>query len=147
MGQHNGDFFRTCRFGGFHKEDVMQYIESFEQLRHAQQELMEQRERLLRESRQEQLRWMEAARLQRRRSNAANQVQRELEQFKKQLEAAQETVAQVEHENTFLREKIRVLEEAPNKIEPAVIPLEQLTFQLFLDNLDEEEGEFGVVEM
>jgi len=139
MGQHKGDYFRTARKGGFHKEDVMQYIEQLEKKRYEGQQLLHERERLLRESRQEQLRWMETARLQRRRGSAANQVQRELEQFQKQLEQAKKIVAEVDRENDFLREKIRVLEEIPNKVEPASVPLEQLTFALFLESLGEDD--------
>ena len=148
MAQHNGDYFRTARFGGFHKEDVMEYIEGLERRLHEQTQTQQEREELLREARQEQLRWMDAARLQRRRGSAANQVQQELKQFQRQLAQAQEMLAEIERENHFLREKIHVLENDTIKEEPASIPLEQLTFKLFLDHLDDgEDGEdFGVVE-
>lgn len=139
MAQYDGDYFRTVRFGGFHKEDVMRYIEGLEQRLHDQCLAQLEREKLLREARQDQLRWMEAARLQRRRSAAANQVQQELAQFQRQLAAAQELLASIERENGFLRERIRVLEEGPFKEEPASVPLEQLTFRLFLEDLDDED--------
>ena len=137
MAQHKGDYFRTARFGGFHKEDVMQYIEGLERRLHEQAQAQEARDALLKEARQQQLRWMDAARLQRRRGSAANQVQQELEQFQRQLEQAQEMLAEIERENHFLREKIHVLEDDTIKEEPASIPLEQLTFELFLEGLDE----------
>ena len=124
----------------------MQYIESLEQRRHEQMQRMDQLKGLLRESRQQQLRWMKAARLQKRRNHAANQVQRALEQFEKQLAQAQKIVAEVDRENDFLREKIRLLEEIPNKEEPAVVPLDQLTFELFLDGLEEDEEELEAKE-
>ena len=137
MAQQNGDFFRTVRFGGFHKGDVMQFIEALQQQLHAQAQAGQAAQRLLRESRQAQLRWAAAARLQRRRSAAANHVRQALAQFQRELGAAQAMAAQIERENHFLREKIRLLEELPNKEEPASVPLEQLTFELFLASLDE----------
>ena len=140
MAQTQGDYFRTVRFGGFHKEDVMQYIEGLERRLHEQRQAQEEQDRLLRESRRGQLRWMDAARLQRRRSAAANQVRQELAQFQRQLASAQALLAEIERENGFLRERIRVLEEAPNKVEPASVPLEQLTFEFFLEGLEEELG-------
>ena len=148
MAQKSGDYFRTVRFGGFHKEDVMRYIEALELRLHEQAQAQQARDGLLRESRREQLRWMDAARLARRRSAAAIQVRQELGAFERQLAAAQELLAEIERENRFLREKIHVLEDGPIKEEPASVPLEQLTFKLFLDDLeDEDDGEFGYLEI
>jgi len=147
MAQQDGDFFRNSRFGGFHKEDVMQYIEGLKQRLHEQTQLHQACDARLRESRQEQLRWMDAARLQRRRGSAANQVRQELRQFQRELAQAHEMLAEIERENHFLREKIHVLEDDTVKEEPASIPLEQLTFKLFLDSLEEEDDEdYGVTE-
>gem|GEM_PF-2266246 len=139
MGKDKGDYFRTTRFGGYDKKDVMQYIERLERRLHEQVQAQEARNELLKKSRQQQLRWMDAARLQRRRGSAANQVQQELEQFQRQLEQAQEMLAEIERENHFLREKIHVLEDDTIKEEPASIPLTQLTFELFLEGLVEED--------
>ena len=144
MAQQDGDFFRGSRFGGFHKEDVMQYIEGLKQRLHEQALHQQALDAQLKQSRREQLRWMDAARLQRRRGSAASQVRQELRQFQRQLEQAQEMLAEIERENHFLREKIHVLETDTVKEEPASVPLEQLTFKLFLDSLDDED--FGVVE-
>ena len=144
MAQKDGDFFRTVRFGGFHKGDVMQYIEGLEQRLHEQKQLQGERDELLRISRREQLRWMDAARLQRKRSAAANQVQQELLAFERQLAAAQDMLAEIERENSFLRGKIRALEEGPHKEEPASVPLEQLTWKLFLEDLEDGEDETEV---
>ena len=102
---------------------------------HAQSQATEQERARLREARQALLRWMAAARLERRRSRAAQEVRRELAAFEEQLAAAQALALEIEKENHFLRERIRVLEEEP-KVEPPIVPLEQLTFQLFLDELD-----------
>ena len=149
MAQKDGDYFRTARFGGFHKADVMRYIEEQGGRLKEQALALEELRRQLRESRREQLRWMDAARLQRKRSAAAQQVQRELLQFQRQLDAAQALAAEIERENFFLRERIRLLEE-PIKTEPPSVPLEQLTFKLFLegiDGLEDEEDEFGVTAM
>jgi len=143
MAQKNGDYFRTARFGGFHKGDVMQYIEALELRLQEQRQLQCARETLLRAARREQLRWMDAARTERRRSAAANRVQQELAAFQRQLAAAQDMLAEIERENSFLRSKIRALEEGPNKVEPASVPLEQLTWKLFLEDL--EDGEDIVV--
>jgi len=139
LGKDKGDYFRTTRFGGYDKKDVMQYIERLERRLHEQVQAQEARNELLKKSRQQQLRWMDAARLQRRRGSAANQVQQELEQFQRQLEQAQEMLAEIERENHFLREKIHVLEDDTIKEEPASIPLTQLTFELFLEGLVEED--------
>jgi len=138
--QQHGDFFRAARFGGFHKDDVMRYIEDLEQRLHAQSQATEQERARLREARRALLRWMAAARLERRRSLAAQEVRRELALFEEQLAAAQALAGEIEKENHFLRERIRVLEEEP-KVEPPGVPLEQLTFQLFLDELDKLDGE------
>ena len=134
----DGDYFRTARFGGFHKEDVMRYIEEQGGRLRAQSGALEALRGQLKEARREQLRWMSAARLQRKRSALSQQVQRELAQFRRQLGAAQALTAEVERENFFLREKIRVLEEEPVKTEPPIVPLEQLTFERFLENLGED---------
>jgi len=137
MARKDGDYFRTARFGGFRKEDVMQYIEA-QQLRLRDQDLaLGEKDRLLRDARRGQLRWMDAARQQRKRGAAANQVQQALTQFQRQLDAAQTLAAEIERENFFLRERIRLLEEAPLKVEPPSVPLEQLTFRRFLEDLDE----------
>jgi len=152
MAHKDGDYFRTVRFGGFHKADVMRYIEEQGARLKEQGRALEELRRQLRESRQEQLRWMDAARLQRKRSAAAQQVGRELLQFQRQLDAAQALAAEIERENFFLRERIRLLEE-PIRTEPPSVPLEQLTFKLFLqgiegiEDLEDEEDEFGVTEM
>ena len=146
MAQKDGDYFRTARFGGFHKADVMRYIEEQGERLKDQAQALEELRRQLRESRREQLRWMDAARLQRGRSAAAQQVKRELLQFQRQLDAAQALAAEIERENFFLRERIRLLEE-PIKTEPPSVPLEQLTFKLFLEDLEDGEDEFGVTEM
>ena len=137
MAQKQGDYFRTVRFGGFHKEDVMRYIETLERRLHEQAKAQEEQDQLRRRARREQLRWMSAARLERRRSAAANCVRQELARFQRQLDTAQTLLAEIERENTFLREKIRVLEEEPSKEEPASVPLEQLTWKLFLEGLDD----------
>jgi len=137
MAQKQGDYFRTVRFGGFHKEDVMRYIEGLERRLHEQALAGEQRDALLREARREQLRWMGEARLQRRRCAAANQVRQELARFQKQLAAAQDLLDEIERENIYLRGRVRAIDEAPVKEEPARVPLEQLTFKLFLEDLDD----------
>jgi len=141
MAQKNGDFFRTARFGGFNKADVMQYIEALEQRLHGQSQAMEALSVQLRESRAAQLRWMEEARQQRRRGAAANQVQRELAQFQKQLGAAQALTAEVEKENAYLREQVRQQEEASAAVEAPSVPLEQLTFRLFMEDLEGEDND------
>jgi chromosome segregation ATPase len=142
----DGDYFRTARFGGFHKADVMRYIEEQGGRLREQARALEELREQLRESRREQLRWMDAARQHRKRSAAAQQVQRELQQFQRKLDAAQALAAEIERENFFLRERIRLLEE-PIKTEPPSVPLEQLTFRLFLEGMEEieepEEGEDG----
>jgi len=140
MTQKHGDFFRTARFGGFHKEDVMRYIEDLERRVHAQAQDMALQQARLREERRRLLRWMGAARLERRRGAAARKVRQELDAFQAQLAAAQALAEEIERENHFLRARIRVLEEDP-KVEPPSVPLEQLSFQLFLDELDKLEGE------
>ena len=138
--RQHGDFFRTARFGGFHKEDVMRYIEDLERRVHAQSQDAKAAQTQLRETRRSLLRWMAAARLERRRGETAREVRRELSVFEERLAAAQALAEEIERENHFLRQRIRVLEEDP-KVEPPSVPLEQLTFQLFLDELDEMEGE------
>ncbi|MCL1952576.1 MAG: hypothetical protein FWF60_07085 [Oscillospiraceae bacterium] len=141
MAQKNGDFFRTARFGGFNKADVMQYIEALEKRLHEQTQALEALSALLREARAAQLRWMEEARQQRRRGAAANLVQRELAQFRKRLDAAQALTAEVEKENVYLREQVRQQTEAPAAVEPPRVPLEQLTFRLFLEDLEGGDGD------
>jgi len=141
MAQKNGDFFRTARFGGFNKADVMQYIEALEQRLHEQSQAMEALSAQLRGSRAAQLRCMEDARLQRRRVSAANQVRRELAQFQERLDAAQALTAEVEKENAYLREQLRHQDDAPLTIEPPVVPLEQLTFRLFMEDLEGEDND------
>ncbi|MDR2753230.1 MAG: hypothetical protein LBB50_02855 [Oscillospiraceae bacterium] len=143
MARKDGDFFRTVHIGGFHKSDVMRYIEQQEQRLHGQTQVIAGKERQLCAARREQLRWMHTARWQRQRSAAADRVQRELRDFQRQLAAAQVLTEEVEHENYFLREKIRALEESPIKEEPPSVPLEQLTFQYFLEELEGEEGDTG----
>ena len=149
MAQKNGDFFRTARFGGFNKEDVMQYIEALEKRLHECSRAMEALSARLREARAAQLRWMVEARQQRRRGAAASQVRRELAQFQKRLDAAQALTAEVEKENAYLRERVRQQEEAPPAA-PPVVPLEQLTFRLFMEDLegdDNDPGEFSYLEI
>jgi len=141
MAQHNGDFFRTARFGGFNKADVMQYIEALEQRLHGQAQAMEALSAHLRDARAAQLRWMEEARQQRRRGAAANQVQRELAQFQRRLDAAQAATAEVEKENAYLREQVRQQEDAPATIEAPSVPLEQLTFRLFMEDLEGDDND------
>jgi len=139
----DGDYFRTARFGGFHKEDVMRYIEEQGGRLREQGGALEAMRGQLKEARREQLRWMSAARLQRKRSALSHQVQRELQQFQRQLDAAQALAVEIDRENHFLRERIRLLEE-PDKTEPPIVPLEQLTFKLFLEDLEEEDFMDGV---
>ena len=141
MAQKNGDFFRTARFGGFHKADVMQYIEALEQRLHEQAQAMAEQAAHLREARAAQLRWMDEVRLQRRRVSAANLVRRELARFQRQLDSAQALTAEVEKENAYLREQIRQQEAAPATIEAPSVPLEQLTFRLFMEDLDGEDND------
>ncbi|MDR0531992.1 MAG: hypothetical protein LBG83_08010 [Oscillospiraceae bacterium] len=136
MSTRKGDYFRTVRFGGFHREDVMQYIEALEQRYQAQGHALEEQTRRLKEARSGLLRWMGAARLERRRGLAARQVQRELDAFQRQLQAAQTLAQEIEDENRFLRKRIRVLEDEP-RVEPPSVPLEQLTFELFLEGLED----------
>jgi len=131
-----GDFFRTA-VAGFHKDDVLQYIESLEIRLHEQTLLTAQRAQQLRQARQRQLDWMAAARLQRRRSAGSDDVAQQLEQFAGKLEETQRIVAQVDRENSFLREKIRLLELDPS-IEPPLLPMEQLTLTWLLGDDDEE---------
>ena len=141
--QHHGDFFRTAHFGGFNKEDVMRYIEGLEQRIHAQAQDQAAAQTQLREARRGLLRWMGAARLERRRGETAREVRRELEAFQEQLGAAQALAEEIEKENQFLRQRIRILEEDP-KVEPPSVPLEQLTFRLFMEGLEDlEDGEDG----
>jgi hypothetical protein len=142
MAQKDGDYFRTARFGGFHKADVMRYIEEQGRRLQEQAQALEGLRVQLRGARREQLRWMDAARLQRGRSAAAQRVKRELSLFQRQLDAAQALTAEVERENHYLRERIRLLEE-PIKTEPPSIPLEQLTFELFIEGLEDEKEESG----
>ena len=141
MAQKDGDYFRTVRFGGFHKADVMQYIEALEQRLHEQSLAMENQSGLLRDARAAQLRWIEETRHQRKRAAAANLVQRELAQFRKRLDAAQAATAEVEKENAYLREQVRQQEEPPPAVEAPSIPLEQLTFRLFMEDLEGEDGD------
>jgi len=141
MAQKNGDYFRTARFGGFNKADVMRYIEALEQRLHEQSQAMEAGAALLRDARGAQLRWMEEARQQRRRATAAGQVRRELTQFQKRLDAAQAATAEVEKENAYLREQVRAQQEAPATIEAPSVPLEQLTFRLFMEDMEGEDND------
>jgi len=141
MAQKKGDYFRTARFGGFNKADVMRYIEALEQRLHGQSQAMEAGAARLREARAAQLRWMEEARRQRRRGAAAAQVGRELAQFQKRLDAAQAATLEVEKENAYLREQVRAQQEAPATIEPPGVPLEQLTFRLFIEDLEGEDND------
>jgi len=141
MAQKNGDYFRTARFGGFNKADVMQYIEALEQRLHGQSQAMEAGAARLRDARAAQLHWMDEVRLYRRHVSAANQVRRELAQFQKHLDAAQAAAAEVEKENAYLREQLRQQQEAPATIEPPSVPLEQLTFRLFLEDLEDEDSD------
>jgi len=141
MAQQGGDFFRTARFGGFHKADVMRYIEALEQRLHEQAQSMQAQSAQLRESRAAQLRWMEEARQQRRRGAAVNLVQRELSQFQRRLDAAQAATAEVEKENAYLREQVRQQEEPRAAIEPPSVPLEQLTFRLFMEDLEGDDND------
>ena len=138
--QNQGDYFRTARFGGFRKEDVMQYIEALERRMHAKTQEVDQARRQLRDTNKGLLRWMAAARLERRRGQAARRVSLELEAFQRELAEAQALAEEIEKENHFLRERIRVLEEDP-KVEPPSVPLEQLTFRLFIDGIDDLNGE------
>jgi hypothetical protein len=140
MAKKDGDFFRTARFGGFRKADVMRYIEEQAERLHTQALSLEELRRQLRESRREQLRWMDAARQQRKRGALFNQVKLELRQFQRQLDAARALTAEVERENHFLREHVR-LPEDQIKAEPPIVPLEQLTFEWFLKNLEDEGDE------
>jgi len=140
MAQKHGDYFRTARFGGFHKEDVMRYIEDLERRIHAQAQELALQQARLREERRLLLRWMGAARLEHRRGAAAREVRRALGAFQERLAEAQALAGEIEKENRFLRARIRVLEEDP-KVEPPSVPLEQLTFQLFLDELDKLESD------
>ena len=140
MAQKNGDFFRTARFGGFNKADVMQYIEALEQRLHEQSQAAQALSAQLREARAAQLRWMDEVRLYRRRVSAASQVGRELAQFQKRLDAAQALTAEVEKENAYLREQVRQQEEPPTIAAP-VVPLEQLTFRLFMEDLEGEDND------
>ena len=141
MVQKNGDYFRTARFGGFNKADVMRYIEALEQRLHDRSQAMEALSARLREAHGAQLRWMEEARQQRRRAAAAGQVRRELAQFQRRLDAAQAATAEVEKENAYLRERVRSQEEAPVKVEAPGVPLEQLTFRLFMEDLEGEDND------
>lgn len=136
--RHDGDFFRSAHFGGFNKEDVMRYIENLERRSYQQAQDHAAAQKRLREARRGLLRWMAAARLERRRGETARAVRRELEAFQERLAQAQALAEEIERENHFLRQRIRVLEEDP-RVEPPGVPLEQLTFQLFLDALDEAE--------
>ncbi|MDR1927049.1 MAG: hypothetical protein LBQ33_00230 [Oscillospiraceae bacterium] len=137
MKQKNGDFFRTARFGGFRKEDVMCYIERLETKLHAQQQASETFAARLRAARRERLRAREELVLLRRQAESARQVRLELGQFQKQLEAAQALCEEIERENIHLRKRVRLLEQ-PQPEEQEGLPLEQLTFRLFLEDLDEE---------
>ncbi len=141
MAQQSGDYFRSARFGGFHKADVMQFIEELEQRLHEQTQAMDELSEKLKEARKAQLRWMEDARQQRKRSAAANLVQRELTQFQRRLDAAQELTAEVEKENIYLREQVRAQEDgSAAPLEAPSVPLEQLTFRLFIDDEEEEDS-------
>ena len=104
---------------------------------HTQTRLTQETNRQLRDARKGLLHWMAAARLERRRGAAAREVARELAAFGEQLNAAQALAEEIEQENHFLRERIRVLEEDP-KVEPPSVPLEQLTFRLFIDGIEDE---------
>jgi len=104
---------------------------------HIQAQDVEQANRRLRDARRQLLRWMARARLERKRGAAARQVARELAAFEQELSAAQALAEEIEKENRFLRERIRVLEEEP-KVEAPSVPLEQLTFRLFIDGIDDE---------
>jgi len=141
MAQKDGDYFRVARLGGFRKDDVMAFVEQLQRQLHEQSCLQKERDKLLREARRGQLRWMNAARQQHKRGSAAAQVAQELVHFQRQLIQAQGMLAEIERENYFLREKIRVLEEDPKPEETASVPLDQLTFQLFLDSLGLGDGE------
>ena len=114
----------------------MRYIEELEQRRHAQAQETARAARRLTEARKALLRWMAAARLERRRGETAREVGRALETFRQQLQQAQALAEEIERENHFLRERIRVLEEDP-KVEPPSVPLDQLTFARFLESLEE----------
>jgi len=132
-----GDFFRS-QVGGFHKEDVLQYIEALELRMHMQAQATQRRTAQLRKARQHQLDWMTAARLQRRRHAAGDEVTLQLAEFAHKLEDTQKIVAEVERENSFLREKIRLLEMDP-VIQAPVVPMEQLTLTWLLGDDDDDE--------
>ncbi|MCL2195844.1 MAG: hypothetical protein FWB76_07845 [Oscillospiraceae bacterium] len=129
-----GDFFRS-QVGGFHKDDVLQYIEALEQRMHLQAQTTQRRTKQLRLARQRQLDWMTAARLQRRRHAAGDEVAQQLAEFANKLEDTQKIVAEVDRENHFLREKIRLLEMDP-VIQAPIVPMEQLTLAWLLDEED-----------
>ena len=133
-----GDFFRS-QVGGFHKEDVLQYIERLELRMHMQAQTTQRRSEQLRQARQRQLEWMAAARLQRRRHAAGDEVTQQLAEFATKLEETQRIMAEVDRENSFLREKIRLMEMEP--VTEAVIPMEQLTLRWLIGDEDEEEDE------
>ncbi|MCL2530842.1 MAG: hypothetical protein FWE40_01630 [Oscillospiraceae bacterium] len=134
-----GDFFRS-QVGGFHKDDVLQYIEALEQRMHLQAQATQRRTEQLRQARQRQRHWMAAARLQRRRHAAGDEVTQQLAEFARKLEDTQKIVAEVDRENSFLREKIRLLEMDP-VIQAPVVPMEQLTLQWLLSDDDDDNEE------
>ncbi|MCL2445828.1 MAG: hypothetical protein FWD06_03560 [Oscillospiraceae bacterium] len=132
-----GDFFRT-QMNGFHKEDVLQYIEALELRMHMQMQTTQRRTAQLRQARQRQVDWMTAARLQRRRHAAGDEVAQQLAEFAQKLEDTQKIVAEVDRENHFLREKIRLLEMDP-VIQAPIVPMEQLTLNWLLGDDEEDE--------
>ncbi|MDR2647822.1 MAG: hypothetical protein LBB67_06855 [Oscillospiraceae bacterium] len=137
MQRKNGDYFRTVRFGGFHKTDVMQYIETLETRLHAQQQQTQVLGDTAHDMRAQWLRALREVRVLRRRVSQQREFRQQLQEFQQQLLAAQALTDEIERENVHLRKRIRLLEE-PLPPEQEGMPLEQLTFKLFLDDLDED---------
>ncbi|MCL2106931.1 MAG: hypothetical protein FWH26_07760 [Oscillospiraceae bacterium] len=147
MKQNNGDFFRSVRFGGFRKEDVMRYIEQQETKLHAQAQRLDEQELSLRTQRRLRFEAQRQFRLARRRDSAALEVRGELRELRQLLEEARGLAGELEQENMHLRRRIRLLEQ-PQREEQEGLPFDQLTFRLFLEDWDEDdESEFGYLSM
>ncbi|MDR1465762.1 MAG: hypothetical protein LBJ11_10770 [Oscillospiraceae bacterium] len=138
-----GDFFRTVRFGGFNKEDVMRYVERLEgRVQDRMQESRQLRTRLEEETRlreEEQTRAAAQLDVLQNKLETLQELRGELEAFRRELTGARELVAELEHENIQLRKRMALLEQprSGDLPEQEGLPLEQLTFRLFLEDLED----------
>jgi cell division septum initiation protein DivIVA len=118
-----GDYFRTVSFGGFHKEDVLLYIEQREtelaalrtQSAELAQTLHEQKKQI---------------------AELRQNLREEAAQAKSAIAAAQEAAFAAEQENGRLRDELAISRQGVPTEEG--LPLEQLTIERILRGLLEE---------